>query len=145
MHFLNPVHLVNSVQNRPRILATALTRKSIRGFHRFTPIRPHLRHLRHLRTTPASGSAIALNSRLGNSGIRSGPSRQNLPGLHHLFGRAGKVEFEFSRPAGDLDLDGVQAVFLHRQTELFIDFLDAVLLEAFAHARVSARAGPVAM
>lgn len=32
-----------------------------------------------------------------------------------------------------MDLDGFQAAILHSQAELFIDFVDAVLLETFAH------------
>lgn len=38
-----------------------------------------------------------------------------------------------------MDLNGSQAAVLHSQAELFIDFLDAVLLEAFAHDGVSVR------
>jgi hypothetical protein len=33
-----------------------------------------------------------------------------------------------------MNLDGIQAAVLHPKAELFIDFLDAVLLEAIAHA-----------
>ncbi len=38
-----------------------------------------------------------------------------------------------------MDLDGVQAAVLHPQAELFVDFLDTVLLEAVAHAVASVR------
>ena len=64
---------------------------------------------------------------------RSGPSRKNLLGLRNLFRRTGEIEFVFSSRRGDVHLDGIQAAVLHSQAELFIDFLDAVLLEAFAH------------
>jgi hypothetical protein len=62
-----------------------------------------------------------------------------------LFRRTGEIVFVFSRPAGDMDLDGVQAAVLHPQAELFIDFPDAVLLEAIAHAGASAWDGHIAM
>jgi hypothetical protein len=75
----------------------------------------------------------------------SGPGRKDFFRRRNLFRRTGKVEFEFSSPADDLDLDGFQAVFLHSQAELSIDFLDAVLLEAFAHGRVSVRDSHKAM
>ena len=64
----------------------------------------------------------------------SAPSRKNLLRRHDLFRRTGKIEFEFSRPAGDMDLDGFQAAVLHPQAELFVDFLDPVSLQAIAHA-----------
>ena len=73
------------------------------------------------------------------------PSRKNLLGLHDLLCRAGKTVFVFSGPAGDMDRDGVQAAVLHPQAELFVNFLDAVLLEAIAHAGASPRGGHVAM
>jgi hypothetical protein len=44
-----------------------------------------------------------------------------------------------------MDLDGIQAAVLHPQAELLVDFLDAVLLEAIAHAVASARDGDMAM
>jgi hypothetical protein len=53
---------------------------------------------------------------------------------HDLFRRTGETVSEFSRPVGDMDLDGVQTAVLHPQAELFVDFLDTVLLEAIAHA-----------
>jgi hypothetical protein len=33
-----------------------------------------------------------------------------------------------------MDLDGFQAAVLHPQAELFVDFLDAMALQAVAHA-----------
>ena len=71
--------------------------------------------------------------RTKNTKTRSGPIRKNLLRLHNLICRAGEIEFVFSSRAGDVDLDGSQATVLHSQAELFIDYLDAVLLEAFAH------------
>jgi hypothetical protein len=62
-----------------------------------------------------------------------------------LFGRTGEGELEFSGAAGDQDFDGVQAAGLHLQAELFVDFVVAVLLEAFAHVGASARGGLIAM
>jgi hypothetical protein len=50
-----------------------------------------------------------------------------------LFRRTGKIEFEFSSPAGDMDLNGIQAAVLHAEAELFVDFPETVLLEAIAH------------
>ena len=44
-----------------------------------------------------------------------------------------------------MDLDGVQAAVLHPQAELFVDFLDAVLLEAIAHALAIVHNGRIAM
>ena len=78
-------------------------------------------------------------------GKRSGPSRKNFVRLRDLFRRTGEIAFVFSGPAGDMDLDGFQAAVLHPQAELFIDFLDAVLLQAIAHASVSVRDGLMAM
>ena len=75
----------------------------------------------------------------------SGPGRENLLGLRDLFHRTGEADFVFPGFAGDVDLDGFQAAVLHPQTELFKDFLDAVLLEAFAHDRVSVRDSHKAM
>jgi hypothetical protein len=81
----------------------------------------------------------------GDGGTKSGPIRKNLIRLHDLFRRTGEIVFVFSGPAGDMDFDGFQAAVLHPQAELFIDFLDAVLLEAVAHAPASARGGLMAM
>ena len=78
------------------------------------------------------GSAEA--ARGGGDGTKSGPNRQNLLRGHDLFCGTGKMVFVFSGPAGDLDPDGFQAAVFHPQAELFVDFLDAVLLEAVAHA-----------
>lgn len=64
---------------------------------------------------------------------RSRPSGKNFLRHRNLFHRTGEVEFVFSSPASDMDLDGFQTAVLHSQAELFIDFLHAVLLEAFAH------------
>jgi hypothetical protein len=43
-----------------------------------------------------------------------------------------------------MDLDGVQALVLHPQAELFVDFLDAVLLQAIAHALAIVHNGHIA-
>ena len=75
----------------------------------------------------------------------SAPGRKNLIRLHDLFGRAGEAVSEFSGAVGDMDLDGIQALVLHPQAELFVNFLDGVLLEAIAHAVASVRAGHIAM
>jgi hypothetical protein len=72
---------------------------------------------------------------------RSGPISNNLLRRRDLLRRTGKIVLEFSGPAGDMNLDGFQAAVLHPQAELFVDFLDAVLLQAIAHARASARNG----
>ena len=69
----------------------------------------------------------------------SGPGRKNLLGLRNLLRRTGEADFVFPGFAGDMDFDGIQAAVLHPQAELFKDFLDAVLLEAFAHDQVSVR------
>jgi hypothetical protein len=44
-----------------------------------------------------------------------------------------------------MDLDGVEAAILHPQAELFVDFLDPVLLQAIAHAQASGREEHIAM
>jgi hypothetical protein len=75
----------------------------------------------------------------------STPGRQNRFRFHDLFGRAGEGEFEFSRPAGDENFDGVQAAGDHPEAELLVDFPESVLLEAIAHASVSVRDGLIAM
>ena len=75
----------------------------------------------------------------------SGPIGQNLFRRRDLLRRTSKIVLEFSGPAGDMHLDGFQSAVLHPQAELFIDFLDAVLLEAIAHAQASGRAGRIAM
>ena len=67
-------------------------------------------------------------------GPLSAPGRKNFIRLHDLFGRTGEAVSEFSGPVGDMDLDGIQALVLHPQAELFVNFLDGVLLEAIAHA-----------
>ena len=71
--------------------------------------------------------------RIKNTKTKSGPGRKNLLRHRNLFHRTGEIEFVFSSSAGDMDLDGFQAPVLHSQAELFIDFPDAVLLEAIAH------------
>ena len=76
---------------------------------------------------------------------RSGPISKNLLRRHDLLRRTGKTVLVFSGPAGDMNLDGFQAAVLHPQAELFVDFLDAVLLEAVAHALSSTRDGRIAM
>ena len=43
-----------------------------------------------------------------------------------------------------MNLDGFEAAVLHPQAELFVDFLDAVLLQAIAHAQASARDARIA-
>lgn len=68
------------------------------------------------------------------------PGRKNLFCRCNLFCRTGKIACEFfSRVAGDLNLDGVQAAFLHPEADLFGDFLDTVFLQTFAHGQASAR------
>ena len=80
------------------------------------------------------GSMDFISFGLGNpNSKRSGPGRKNLLGLRNLFRRTGEMEFVFSSAASDMDLDGSQAAVFHSQAELFIDFLDAVPLEAFVH------------
>ena len=79
------------------------------------------------------------------AGARSGPGRENLLRRHHLLRRTGEIVSEFSGAVGDMDLDGVQAAILHPQAELFINFLDTVLLQAIAHASASVRAAHIAM
>lgn len=69
----------------------------------------------------------------------SGPIRKYLFRVRNLFRRTCEIECVFSSFAGDMDLNGSQAAVFHSQAELFIDFLDAVLLEAFAHDGVSVR------
>lgn len=64
---------------------------------------------------------------------RSGPCGKNFLRRRNLLNRTGEIESVFSSPASDMNLDGFQATVLHSQAELFIDFLDTVLLEAFAH------------
>jgi hypothetical protein len=51
----------------------------------------------------------------------------------------------FSRPAGDQDFDRVQAAGDHPEAELFVDFVESVLLEAIAHVGASVRDGFIAM
>lgn len=77
--------------------------------------------------------------------LMSGPSRENLLSYRNLLHRTGEIIFVFSSPAGDMDLNGFQTAILHSQAELFIDFPDAVLLEAIAHGLVSARHDRIAM
>jgi hypothetical protein len=84
------------------------------------------------------------NQRENGDGIKSGPICKNLIRLHDLFWRTGEIEFEFSSPAGDMDLDGIEAAVFHPEAELFVDFSKTVLLEAIAHAQASARAGHIA-
>ena len=69
----------------------------------------------------------------GGDGTRSPPSRKNLLRRYDLFRRTGETVSEFSGPVSDMDLDGIQAAVLHPQAELFVDFLDTVLLKAVAH------------
>ena len=66
-------------------------------------------------------------------GTGSGPIGQDLVSLHDFFRRTSKIEFVFSSPAGDMNLDGIQAAVLHAEAELFVDFSETVLLEAIAH------------
>lgn len=77
-------------------------------------------------------------------GTSSGPIREDLVRLHDLFWRTGKIEFEFSSPAGDMNLNGIQAAVLHPEAELFVDFSETVLLQAIAHAQASVRDGHIA-
>lgn len=83
--------------------------------------------------------------RVKNTWAQSGPGRKNLLRRRNLFGRTSEIDFIFSSPADDMDVDGSQTAVLHSQAELFIDFRDAVLLEAFVHDRVSARDDHIAM
>ncbi len=78
-------------------------------------------------------------------GTRSGPIGKNLLRRHDLLRRTGKAVFVFSGPAGDMNPDGFQAAVFHPQAELFVNFLDPMLLQAVAHAQASARAGRIAM
>lgn len=75
----------------------------------------------------------------------SGPIGHNLLRRHDLLGRTGKAVLEFSGPVGDMNLDGFEATILHAQAELFVDFFDAVLLEAIAHIPASGRDRRIAM
>ena len=70
----------------------------------------------------------------GDGEKKSGPISENFFRRDDLLGRTGESVLEFSGPAGDVDLDGIQAAVLHPQAELFIDFLHTVLLQAIAHA-----------
>ena len=90
-------------------------------------------------------AGLATGSRRAALTVSSRPGRKNLFRLHNLFRRAGRIVLIFSGPAGDLDLDGIQAAVLHPQAKLFMDFLEAVLLEAIAHTQPSVRAGHIAM
>jgi hypothetical protein len=62
-----------------------------------------------------------------------------------LFGGTGEIVCVFSSPAADVNLDGFQSVVLHPQAELFVNFFEAVFLEAIAHARASVRSDNIAM
>ena len=79
------------------------------------------------------------SSRTACRRTESGPIRQNLFRRHDLLRCTGKMVLEFSGPVGDMNLDGFEATILHPQAELFVDFLDPVLLEAIAHAQPSGR------
>jgi len=81
----------------------------------------------------------------GTNGSGSGPGGQNGFRFHDLFGGTGEGEFELAGAAGDQDFDGVQAVVLHREAELFGDFAGSVLLEAIVHAVTSAPGAQIAM
>jgi hypothetical protein len=74
----------------------------------------------------------------------STPSRKERFGFDHLVGRAGEVEFKFSGLAGDENLDGVQTAGDHTEAELFVDFAESMLLEAFAHVGASVQVGRIA-
>jgi hypothetical protein len=67
----------------------------------------------------------------------SGPACKDLLGLCNLLRQTGEIEFQFSRPSGDLNLDRIQMLILHSQAELFLSFMDPVLLEAITHDRRS--------
>lgn len=71
--------------------------------------------------------------RFKNTRVRSGPGRKNLLRRRNLFGRTSEIDFVFSSSADDMHVDGFQTAVLHSQAELFIDFPDVVLLEAFVH------------
>lgn len=76
---------------------------------------------------------------------RSGPVGKNLFRRRDLLRGTGKTVFAFSGLAGDMNLDGFEAAVLHPQAELFVNFLDAVLLKAIAHALASGRDEHIAM
>ena len=69
--------------------------------------------------------------------LESRPCRENRLGLCNLLRRTGKTDFYFARPSSDQNLDRIQMLILHSQAELFLNFGDTVLLEAFAHNRGS--------
>ena len=89
-------------------------------------------------TAPRHGGVLVgpdpLRQVFNDAQARSAPSRQNRFRFHDLFRRTGKVEFEFSRVAGDQDFDGVETAGDHPEAELFRDFTKSVLLEAISHA-----------
>ena len=51
------------------------------------------------------------------------------------------MELQLPRSPGDFNLDRVQMLLLHLDTELSLNFLDSVLLEAITHDRESGRHG----
>ena len=65
---------------------------------------------------------------------RSGPISNNLFRRGDLLRRTGKTVFAFSGLAVDMNFDGFEAAVLHPQAEGLVDFLDAVWLQAVAHA-----------
>jgi len=57
------------------------------------------------------------------------PVGQDLFGLFHFSLGAGEIESQFSCSPSDLNFDGGEAGPLHAQQELFMGFLDPVVLE----------------
>jgi hypothetical protein len=57
------------------------------------------------------------------------PVGENLLGFLYLLIHTGKVKLHFSGSSGDQNLNGRQTAPLHSQTELFVSFLNSVLLE----------------
>ena len=73
-------------------------------------------------------------------GQRSVPIRQDLLSFRNLSGGTSKANLQFAGPASHLNRDGIQAANDHSLAELFVNFIDPVLLKAFAHGRGSGRA-----
>jgi hypothetical protein len=98
--------------------------------------------------SPKPGVSPSLRLRLAAFllwGYGSGPGRENFLGLHHLVRGAGELILVLSGPAGDVNHDGFQAAGFHLQTELLVDFLHSMLLQAIGHASASAHANHIAM
>ena len=57
------------------------------------------------------------------------PVGEDLFGLLYLLIQTGKVKFHFPGSSGDQNLNGRQTAPLHSHTELFVNFLNSVVLE----------------